>query len=208
MVAHAPKLIGIVGGSCAGKTWLAERLQEELGEDALRISLDDFYRDRGNLTMARRKSVNFDHPRAIDWERVENVLGQLASGGRTTVPRYDFSTHARRATEPMVQARSIVIIEGLWLFRRASIRKLFTRKIFIRSANEWSEEMRMQRDVRERGRTETEARDQWNRFTRPMFEKFVAPQIRWADEVLESPVKESEVERLANQMKNQLSIGI
>src|SRR4051812_28322639 len=119
MVAQSPKLVGIVGGSCAGKTWLAERLQTILEEEATRVSLDDFYRDRGHLSFRQRTLVNFDHPRAIDWERVEEVLKRLASGNVAVVPKYDFHTHGRTSVQPTVAPKSVVIMEGLWLFRRA-----------------------------------------------------------------------------------------
>ena len=69
-----PKLVAIVGGSGAGKTWLADRLQQSFGKRAARLSLDDFYHDFSNLPHSRRTRVNFDHPRAIDWPRVETAL--------------------------------------------------------------------------------------------------------------------------------------
>lgn len=208
MAAQLPKLIGIAGGSCAGKTWLARRLEESFAPEALRISLDDFYRDRTRLNPARRKRVNFDHPRAIDWKRVEAVLQIIASGGETTMPAYDFTTHGRRSLEPRVKSKRVVIIEGLWLFRRASIRRLLHQKIFVRSSSEWAAEKRVERDVTERGRTASDARVQWEQFTWPMFERFVAPQMRWADEILESPIPESEVQRLTDLIRNELTIGI
>ena len=40
--------IAIVGGSGAGKTWLADRLETELG-GAGRLAQDDFYRDQSHL---------------------------------------------------------------------------------------------------------------------------------------------------------------
>jgi uridine kinase len=208
MAAQLPKLIGIAGGSCAGKTWLARRLAESLGPEVLSISLDDFYRDRTHLSPARRMRVNFDHPRAIDWERVETVLEELERGGETIKPEYDFTTHGRRNLELKIKAKPIVIVEGLWLFRRAAVRALFDYKIFVKSSSRWASQKRVERDVRERGRTASEARVQWEQFTWPMFERFVAPQMRWADEILESPIPESEVERLTKFIGKDFTIGI
>ncbi len=71
---HSPRLVALVGGSGAGKSWLADRLQRALGTDAGRLSLDDFYYDRSHLPPKRRAHVNFDHPRAIDWRSVERAL--------------------------------------------------------------------------------------------------------------------------------------
>ena len=69
-----PLLVAIVGGSGAGKSWLAERLHRRLGARAARLSLDDFYRDRSHLPPGRREKLNFDHPRSIDWRSAERVL--------------------------------------------------------------------------------------------------------------------------------------
>jgi hypothetical protein len=41
-----------------------------------------------------------------------------------------------------------------------------------------------------------------------MSERFVTPQMRWADEILESPIPESEVERLTNFIGKDFKIGI
>jgi uridine kinase len=210
MVAQSPVLVGIAGGSCAGKTWLAERLQKILGENACHVSLDDFYHDRSRLSPRQRTLINFDHPRAIDWERVEKVLQRLASGNAARVPRYNFSTHGRMATEPVLSPKNVVIMDGLWLFRRASIRTLFDLKIFIRSSRQWCEEKRLERDVAQRGRTADQVRAQLEKFTLPMFERYVAPQERWADIVLQSPVSEKAVREIAEKINffKESSVGI
>src|SRR5688572_27454107 len=110
-----PQLIGIAGGSCAGKSWLAARLQEQLGKIAGRLSLDDFYRDRSHLPPGRRARINFDHPRAIDWERVEGVLTELCAGRAASIPRYNYETHGRFAEETILAPAPLVLFEGLWL---------------------------------------------------------------------------------------------
>ena len=90
---YGPQIVGIAGGSCAGKTWLADRLSEPSGNDAVRISLDSFYLDRSYLSAGRRALLNFDHPRAIDWRSLERVLRKCAAREQFSVPRYDFATH-------------------------------------------------------------------------------------------------------------------
>jgi uridine kinase len=78
--AHAPLLVAIVGGSGAGKTWLAKKLRAALEPDAAHFSLDDFYRDCSRIRPERRAKINFDHPRTIDWECMEKVLDDLRTG--------------------------------------------------------------------------------------------------------------------------------
>jgi uridine kinase len=92
-----PLLVAIVGGSGAGKTWLAKKLEAALTPDAARFSLDDFYRDCSRLHPERRAKINFDHPRAIDWPIMERVLKDLRAGRAARLPCYDFKTHSRLA---------------------------------------------------------------------------------------------------------------
>src|SRR4051812_10073274 len=114
----AARLVAIVGGSGAGKSWLAAELQSRLGTRAGRLCLDDFYRDRSHLPVKRRARLNFDHPAAIDWAMFEEVLGQIQAGLPLEVPKYDFSVHTRCASLARWQSKPIVLVEGLWLLRR------------------------------------------------------------------------------------------
>src|SRR5688572_29128427 len=169
MQAELPHIVGIAGGSCAGKTWLADRLQKHLGSKAARLSLDSFYRDQSHLSPARRVRVNFDRPQAIDWERVEQALSALSQGRSAAVPRYDFVTHGRAHDEPILTPAPVIIAEGLWLFRRPSVRKFFSLKIYIRSTTDLCTQRRVQRDTTERGRTREQVLAQLHRQTLPMF---------------------------------------
>src|SRR5688572_29818880 len=124
-----PKLVAVVGGSGAGKTWLAERLERTFAGAATRLSLDDFYLDRSSLPLSRRAKINFDHPRAIDWPLAESVLRDCQAGRSTAVPRYSFATHVRLSQYETLTPLPLIICEGLWLLSRASIRGLFDLKI-------------------------------------------------------------------------------
>ena len=211
MHAQSPHIVGISGGSCAGKTWLADRLLWKLGERAARLSQDDFYFDRSHLSVARRARLNFDHPRAIDWERLEQTLSQFARGRATSVPRYDFATHGRLNGDAVLKPAPILIVEGLWLFRRPALRKLFDLKIFIRSTPHLCTERRLQRDTAERGRTRNQVMEQLSRYTLPMSERFVAPQEKWADAVIDAPISEDDVLELLSTIEakeNSLKVGI
>src|SRR5687768_4977437 len=211
MHAQSPQIVGISGGSCAGKTWLANRLLAQLGDRAARVSQDDFYLDRSHLSPARRALLNFDHPRAIDWDLLEHTLAQFAKGRATAVPRYDFATHGRLNRDAILEPAPILIVEGLWLFRRPDLRKLFDLKIFIRSTPELCKKRRLQRDTTERGRTRQQVLEQLSRYTLPMSERFVAPQEKWADITLDAPVSENQILQIVNQTQanhKTLTVGI
>ncbi|HZV36784.1 MAG TPA: uridine kinase [Verrucomicrobiae bacterium] len=193
----APFIVAIVGGSAAGKSWLADQLQNVLGDRAARLSLDDFYRDRSHLTPARRAHINFDHPRAIDWQSVERVLQDCVEGRATKVPIYDFSTHSRRAGTQRLQPRPVILMEGLWLLHRRSLRRMFSLSIYIDCPTGTRLNRRMARDVTLRGRTRESVRRQFTETVEPMHARHVLPQARWADIRLQTPIKKSDLRQLA-----------
>ena len=92
MAKHLPgvRLVAVVGGSGAGKSWLIDRLLAFYGAGATRIQLDDFYRDRSHLPLGRRPYLNFDAPAAIDWPAARRVLASCRAGRQPALPRYDF----------------------------------------------------------------------------------------------------------------------
>lgn len=194
------QLIAIVGGSGAGKGWLVERLCAVLGDRACHLQLDDFYRDRSALPAARRARVNFDVPHAIDWAWAERVLLDCRSGSATRLPRYDFSTHCRLADCEAWAPRPLVFVDGLWLLRRPRIRRLFDLKIYLDTPEELRRSRRLARDVVERGYTVSHIADRFANHVTPMHDRYVEPQKRWADVVLEQPFQEPQVIELAQRL--------
>ena len=196
----SPRLVAIVGGSGAGKSWLTDRLQKVFGEKASRMSLDDFYLDRSNLTPRQRARINYDHPNAIDWPCVEQFLQNCRAGHICHVPRYDFKTHTRSLHCDRWQPKPLILIEGLWLLLRPAIRRLFDFAIFIDCPASLRLRRRLARDQVERGRSGASIRRQFRATVAPMHEQFVAPQVRWADVVLTQPLRDSEVHHLCDQL--------
>jgi len=194
---HLPRLIAIVGGSGAGKTHLADQLQQRLGKEASRLSLDNFYRDRSRLPLRRRQQINFDHPRAIDWKTAENVLENLARNHPAWMPRYDFSNHARAAESQLVKPKSIILVDGLWLLQRRVIRKFFDYTIFLDCPARTRLRRRLVRDLKQRARTAASVRQQFLRTVAPMHKKFVAPQRRLANVIFRHDPSPEEITKLA-----------
>lgn len=199
-------MIAIVGGSGAGKGWMASRLCKVLGEHACHLSLDNFYRDRSHLAPARRARVNFDIPRAIDWNRAKEVLQDCRAGRATHMPRYDFNTHTRMATADPWQPKSVVLVEGLWLLWRASTRRLFALKIYLDCPEPLRLSRRRSRDVVERGRTADAVERQFQSIA-PLYARYVEPQKKWADLVLTQPFSETDITRLADRLWPLLASG-
>ena len=189
-------LVGVVGGSGAGKTWLASRLQKTVGNAVGRLSLDDFYLDRSHLSPGRRRNVNYDHPRAIDWPLLEKSLKACRAGRSFRMPRYDFATHTRLPRRDTYRPKPLNVVEGLWLWLRPSVRSLFALRVFIDCPARMRLARRQARDAAERGRSRDSVRKQFWRTVAPMHERYVAPQARWAHVVLESPTDPDRVRQL------------
>jgi uridine kinase len=198
---HSPQLIAIVGGSGAGKTWLADRLKQAVGRAAGRLSLDHFYRDRSHLPPARRAHLNFDHPQSIDWNSVEDVLEACREGARTHLPRYDFVTHTRHPDGRAWQPKPLILMDGLWLLRSPKIRALFSLRIFLDCPARLRLRRRIRRDVAERGRTPQSVRRQFAATVAPMHDKFIQSQARWADIVYRRSPGNADVRALAGRLQ-------
>jgi uridine kinase len=179
-----PFLVAIVGGSGAGKSWLACRLQKALGEKAAYCALDDFYRDRSHLPPRRRPRINYDHPRAIDWPGLERALRDCLAGQSTRIPCYDFQNHRRLSATKVLKPKPVVLVDGLWLLRRPALRRLFGLSIFVDCPAQARLSRRLVRDARLRGRTRSSVLAQFRRSVQPMHDRFVAPQRARADFVL------------------------
>ena len=201
-----PLLVAIVGGSGAGKTWLAKKLRAALDPDAAHFSLDDFYRDCSRIRPERRVKINFDHPRTIDWFTMEKVLGDLRAGRGAHLPRYDFKTHCRVRAKDALAHKPVVLVDGLWLLHRRSLRRVFSLKIFIDCPARTRRGRRLLRDLRSRGRTRASILEQLKNTVEPMHARFVAPQQKWADIVLRHNFGAADVRKLARQLREKLDV--
>jgi uridine kinase len=195
--------IAIVGGSGAGKSWLAQKLNAALAPHAIRVSLDDFYRDRSRVPPALRSRINFDKPSAIDWDMLERALDQWAAGRAARLPQYDFKTHCRERDMRLVPPGRCILVEGLWLLRRASLRRRFTLKIFIDCPSALRLRRRCERDQLSRGRSLVDIRRQFRSTVDPMHCRFVEPQRRWADLILPPDFSAAHVRMVAEVVSSQ-----
>jgi len=189
-------LIALVGGSGAGKSWLADRLCQEFGEAAMSLPLDDFYCDLAHLEVSEREKTNFDRPDTIDWPLFENVLHTLRSGETALAPRYDFVSHTRATAWESRCPRPFIFVEGLWLLWHTQVRQLFDYRVFLDCIQSVRWQRRAARDLKERGRTTDSIRKQFWDVVTPMHERFVEVQKPWADIVIDHSITQSELGRL------------
>ena len=172
----ASLLVGIAGGSGSGKTTLAKAVVESMAPgQVVVISHDAYYRDLGHLPFDQRAGHNFDEPDALDNERLLEDLRRLRAGKTIARPNYDFTTHTRRSETTLVEARPVVLVEGILVLAVSALLAVLDLKVFVETAEGIRLARRIDRDMAERGRTREGAEMQFLRFTRPMHDLHVEP---------------------------------
>lgn len=180
--ASPPFMVGVAGGTCSGKTTVAERLADLIGPEHLSlIRLDSYYVDRADEPMEKRAAANYDHPDAFDWELLDRHLDALMSGETIDVPVYDYTHHMRSADVVRVPPTRIVVIEGILVLYEPRLRERFDLKLYVDTDADLRLIRRLRRDVAERGRTIDSIVDQYMETVRPAHEQFVEPSKRHAD---------------------------
>jgi len=182
-------VIGIAGGTGAGKTTLAKRVYAELGGSAnvTYLTHDDYYRDLSHLPIEERAKTNFDHPDSLETELLVSQLGELREGRGVDVPVYDFGTHSRKGGESRrVEPNAIILVEGILIFADEALAKLMDVKVFVDADSDIRLMRRIARDTAERGRSVSEVMEQYETTVRPMHEAFVEPSKRVADVIVHS----------------------
>mgnify|MGYP006188680019 FL=1 len=176
-----PVILGIAGGTGSGKTTLARRIREGVGERSCMVQHDWYYRNIADYTDEERTRVNFDHPDSLDNDLFIEHLQALARCERIEAPQYDFTTHSRRAETTPIEPRPVVVVEGILLFAVPALRECFDIKIYVDTDADIRVFRRIRRDIRERGRDFESIRSQYYETVRPMHLEFVEPSKRWAD---------------------------
>ena len=178
-------MVGVVGGSGAGKTTLVRGLVDRLGSDASVLWFDEYYHDLVHLDPAERAVVNFDHPDSLDVDLLVAHMAALLAGRPAEVPVYDFSTHTRTGRTRLVQPGPVVVVDGILVLAFPAIRERLDVSVFVEAPAEVRLTRRLDRDVRERGRTPESVRAQFAATVAPMHEAFVSPCRAFADLVLD-----------------------
>lgn len=175
-------IIGIAGGSGAGKTMLSRLISERYTD--LQISVvdqDSYYIDREAVSEAERRALNYDDPAGIDYETIAAHLELLRSRRPVSKPRYCFVTHRRLAETDVLSPADVVIVEGLFTLWHPRVRSLLDVKIFIDVNADVRFIRRLRRDLAERGRSVDSVIDQYLATVRPMYELHVEPTRHHAD---------------------------
>ncbi len=178
-------IIGIAGGTGSGKTTVVHQIMNELPETEVGIiSQDSYYKENSNLSFDERALINFDHPRAIDFELLVKHLQQLKAGDSVDQPVYSFVTHNRTDDTIHTHPRKVMIVEGILILAHPELRDLFDVKIFVHADSDERLIRRLKRDIAERGRDMDEVLNRYQTTLKPMHQQFIEPTKAFADIII------------------------
>ena len=182
---NAIKIIGISGGSGAGKTTLANALLQHYEGKALLISYDRYYK--------RMPCGNYDIPEALDTELLLEHLRLLKSRQAVDMPIYRTNNRRTNAVQ-RVEPKPLIIVEGIFALYHPQLLKLYHSKVFVETPNDLVRlNRRIVRDFLERGDSEVLIRKVWEENVLPTQYQLIEPQRELADVVVsgEADVKQS-----------------
>ena len=166
-----PFFIGIAGGSGVGKTALAKELKKYFGKKATVLHMDNYQRFKEKLpNLCGMK--NWDHPKAINWDKLLKDLILLKNGQTITVKLRDQKTLKKVKIASFLPSK-IIIIEGYLLFYKNPIRKLMDFRIYL----EASEDVRVKRRTKIKGKRGRYIK----KVVLPMHYKYIEPTKKYAD---------------------------
>lgn len=176
-----PVVIGIAGGSCSGKTSVTRAVYEVFKEHSVVvIEQDYYYKDQAHLTFDERLLTNYDHPFAFDTDLLIEHVTSLIDRKPVQKPVYDYVNHTRAEEVIAVEPVDVIIVEGILVLEDERLRDLMDIKIFVDTDADLRIIRRIQRDIKERGRTADSVIDQYLSAVRPMHNLFIEPTKRHA----------------------------
>lgn len=107
-------VIAIAGGTCSGKSTLAEELTARLPHDVVVIPQDSFYPDRSLWPIRLDSEFNWDTLASFDSAAMRIFVRELATAESVDVPVYDRVSHSRSsANRKIAVGGKVVVFEGL-----------------------------------------------------------------------------------------------
>ena len=118
IVRSGARVVLIAGPSSSGKTTFAHRLSialRVLGLRPMKLSLDDYYRDRADLPLEEDGRPDLERLDALDVPLLDEHLVRLLQGEAVEAPEFDFvrGVRAEKTHTLRVAADQPIVIEGI-----------------------------------------------------------------------------------------------
>jgi uridine kinase len=113
-------------------------------------------------------------------------LEQLKAGRAVEQPEYSFLTCTRSVRTLRVEPARVMILEGILVLSNIKLRKLIDVKVFVDASPDDRLARIIRRDMEERGRTEAQVLERYERTVNPMHLQFIEPSRRFADIIVQA----------------------
>lgn len=178
-------VIGIAGGSGSGKTTVVKEIIKKIPSEGVSIlSQDAYYFDNGHLSKEAKRKINFDHPDSIEWNLLNEHIDLLKNGKDVHSPIYSYLTCGRSEETVLVQARKVLIVEGILILSNPELRDRLDIKVFVDADNDDRLMRIIHRDMLERGRSLDMVLQHYDKFVKPMHLQFIEPSKRYANIII------------------------
>lgn len=178
-------VIGIAGGTGSGKTTVVSRILKNIDMTGVNVlSQDNYYHDNTHLSLQERESLNYDHPKAIDFELLVSHVRALKRGESIEQPVYSFVSHNRTSNHITIHPKNVIIVEGILVLTNEKLLREFDLKVFVHADTDERLIRRIRRDTQERGRNLEEVLHRYQTTLRPMHEEFIEPSKTHADIII------------------------
>lgn len=176
-------VIAIAGPSSSGKTTLSDKIQQQLGKhNCFILHMDNYYKSLDPTTDF--SNYNFDSPEAFNILELQNNIRALKTRKPFYLPQYNFSSHS---VENYIQTEffgKCIIIDGIFALHFEELSSIADIKLFIDTDLDTCLMRRIKRDVKERGRSIDSILEQYERFVKPAYYKYIIQQRRNADIII------------------------
>lgn len=197
------KLIGIGGGSGAGKSAVSYALVDVMPEIFEVINLDDYHRldTEKNLPLLHGM-INWDHPAILNWQSLRNDLAALKKGKTITIQTWahrsnpDYKNTHRRILRH-IKPKPIIILEGYLALYNTDLIKLLDKSYYF-DLDEQNRNMRRDKN------TIIDNPDYAQKVLAPMHAKYVEPTKNNADVVID--VSQMTVEQIKHKILSDLRL--
>ena len=170
------KLFTIAGGSCSGKSTLANQLYSLFpSQHVFVLPLDHYYDDTAPFSQQEAAITNLDVPDAIDIGMVLRDVEEIYTRTIQFLPQYDFITRKRTFRPFPGQHPDILILEGLFALYYASLNTMADLQIFVETSREVMLSRRIGRDTEARGTSKQETIDRYEKFVRNSYDNIILP---------------------------------
>lgn len=197
-------VIGIAGGSGSGKSTFAQRLKARFPEDIALVSCDNYYLARHDMPLAQRKLQNYDSPEAFEFDLMIRQITELKQGRDVLCPVYDFTQHDRSDRVLPIEAKPVVLIDGILIFTEPQLRDLMDMKIYVETDADERILRRVRRDMVERGRDLDGIIAQYLATVKPMHNAYVEPTKAYADIIINGGMNDTAFDLVKNKIQSLL----